>query len=148
MPFFGFVLLVLPFYLIWKYSPILFVLLLVAFVVWILYIISESNERARELKEMIAKMSPDERAAYDKKIEDDRLQREKEAFIFVHGEVNHELICPHCQKKGTVHSKNYTENKVSKGKVGGILKTNINMSQAESGIRRRCNNCGSQWNVQ
>lgn len=147
MQFFGLVLLVLPFYLIWKYSPILLISLLVAFFVWILYTIFDQKEKARELEKMIEKMSPDERAAYDKKIEDDRLRRENEAFLFLHGQVNPELICPHCQKKGNVHSKSYVKNKVVKGKVGGILKTDINMSQAESGVERCCNNCGSQWNV-
>ena len=140
MQFFGFVLLVLPFYLIWRYSPILFISLLVAFLVWIFYIIFEQRGKSKELEKMINKMSPDERAAYDKKIKDD-------AFVFLHGPVNLELICPHCQKKGTVHSRNCTKNMVAKGSVGGILKTSINMNQTESGIARCCNNCGSQWNI-
>ena len=147
MQFFGFVLLALPFYLIWKYSPILFVSLLVAFVVWILYIVSEKNEKAKELEKMIAKMSPDERAAYDKKIEADRIKNENEAFLFLHGQVSPELICAHCQMKGAVHSKSYTKSKVVKGKFGGILKTDINMSQVESGVQRFCRNCGTKWNV-
>ena len=140
MNFFAFVLLVLPFYLVWNYSPILFVSSLVAFVAWIFYFFYKQREKSREIEEMVEKMSPDERAAYNEKIKNDSL-------VFLHGQVNLELICPHCQKKGTVHSKNYTKNKVVKGSAGGILKTDIKMNQVESGIARYCNNCGSQWNL-
>ena len=147
MNFLGFVFLVLPFYLIWRYSPVIFVFLLVTFFAWIFYIFFEQNKKAKELEEMIEKMSPDERAAYDKRIEADRLEKETEAFLFLYGQVSPELICPHCQKKGSVHSKSYTKSNVIKGKVGGVLKTDINMSQVESGVQRFCRNCGTKWNV-
>lgn len=114
-------------------------------------------------QDFLNKLTPNARAEYEKKIEEERLAIEEERlakkraieeerlakeraiFIEINGEINPELICPHCQTKGIVHSKYFSYNKVVKGKFGGILKTNIKINQNTSGTIRYCAHCKSQW---
>jgi Ca2+/Na+ antiporter len=74
--FIGLFVLFIPFYLIWKLSPLLFVLLLMAFFSWLIYSYIQDKNHQKRLDEMINNMSEEERGLYDKKIENERLELE------------------------------------------------------------------------
>lgn len=70
---------------------------------------------------------------------------EKISYIF--GPVNEHLICPHCQTKGSVHAKQETRVITSKGKVGGIVKTNTTSQSTNFVTQHHCENCSTTWDV-
>lgn len=135
------------------FQSILFVL-----VGLIIYLIIEDKKSKKIHQKFLDELTPEGRIAYDNKVEKERLEVEKEIleerlkkeeklFFEINGKINPELICPHCQNKGFVYSKEYSFNKTVKGKVGGILKTDIKINQNESGTMRFCKNCESRWNI-
>ncbi len=118
---------------------ILFALLL-CLGAWFLYSMFTEHKKNKEHQRYLDGLSPEDRANYEKKAEDAR-------FVAIHGPLNPELICPHCQSKGTVHSKYYSFKTTTKGKVGGVLKTDIKIDKVESGTLRYCINCKSNWTI-
>ena len=68
------------------------------------------------------------------------------------GETNDALICPHCQTKGLVHTKQITrKNGISGAKVmGGLLTGGVSLlatglSQKQGLTQAHCGNCSSTW---
>lgn len=125
----------------------IFIAILLFFFAWFIYSMYMENRKKREHQKYVDRLTPEGRAVYDKKSEEERLKKEEDLFIEINGPINAELICTHCQTKGTVHSKNYSLNRVVKGKIGGILKTDIKMNQIESGTLRYCKKCESRWTI-
>jgi len=69
-----------------------------------------------------------------------------------HGDVRSELICPHCSKKGMVHTKSVDKKVgVSGGKATGALLTGglsllfVGLSRKEKVTQAHCGNCESTW---
>jgi len=68
------------------------------------------------------------------------------------GSVNSELICPHCQTKGRVHTKPVKRKAgISGGKVmGGLLTGGISLlatglSRKQQLTQAHCDHCNSTW---
>jgi len=88
--------------------------------------------------EAMSTMSPDQRAAF----------RATQA----HGPANGQMICPHCQVRGKVHTKKVTQKKgVSGGKATGAILTGgvsllaTGLSRKENATEAFCRNCSSIW---
>lgn len=69
-----------------------------------------------------------------------------------HGPVNRQMICPHCQERGKVHTKKVTQRKgVSGGKATGAILTGgvsllaTGLSRKENATEAFCRNCSSTW---
>lgn len=65
-----------------------------------------------------------------------------------------ELVCPHCQTKGSVTSTVVTRKKgISGGKATGAVMTGgasmlaTGLSRKEPARRMSCSNCGTSWDV-
>lgn len=71
---------------------------------------------------------------------------------FVYGQLNPQMVCPHCQEKGNVHTKQVKQKAgISGGKVTGALLTG-GLSILGTGLSRKvkvteahCTNCNSTW---
>ena len=113
----------------------------------LIYATASDYFKKRDHEEFLDRLTPEGRVNYDKKVEEDRIKKERELFIEINGEINQNLICPHCQTKGSVHSKEYSFNRVVNGKFGGILKTDIKINKSESGTARFCSKCESRWTI-
>lgn len=68
------------------------------------------------------------------------------------GKINKELICPHCQRKGSVNTKKVERKKgVSGAKATGALLTGgismlvTGLSRKEDMTQAHCQNCNSTW---
>jgi len=90
-------------------------------------------------------MTPHQRIAYQ------RQQREAAARA-THGPRNSAMICPHCQEKGNVHTKQLTQKKgVSGAKATGAILTGgvsllaTGLSRKEQNTQAHCTNCNSTW---
>lgn len=123
------------------------IIFLLLFLAWFVYSKFTENQREKEHQEFLNKLSPEERSNYEKEMEIERLKKEEVLLIQINGPLNPDLICPHCQTKGQVHSKIYSHTRVVNGKVGGILKTDIKINQVESGTMRYCRKCESRWSI-
>ena len=69
-----------------------------------------------------------------------------------HGPVGKELICPHCQAQGHVHTKSVQQKKgISGGKAtaalltGGVSMLATGLSRNEQATEAYCGNCKSKW---
>lgn len=111
-----------------------------------LAVVKEKRDSIKH-QDMLDQMTPENRAKYDKKIEEDQLKREKEVFLMVYGNLNPELICPHCQTRGVVHTRKYAQDIVTTGKIGGILKTNIKTTTKTWVNQHHCTQCKTTWNI-
>ena len=104
------------------------------------------------------KMTPEERKAYKEEI---KASKEKIAYTkespkslmdIDFGIINPEIICPHCQKKGSVRIKNVIRKKgISGAKATGALLTG-GISLLATGLSRKvgetqayCERCQSIW---
>jgi hypothetical protein len=74
--------------------------------------------------------------------------------IRIYGPLKENVICPHCQMKGGVHTKNVkTKKGISGGKAtaalltGGISMLATGLSRKESGVQAHCTNCDVTWNL-
>ena len=84
-------------------------------------------------------------------------KKEARAAVFsglLHGSVKPEMIFPHCQVKGKVHTMKMKQKKgISGGKaVGAILTGGLSilatgLSRKEKGMQAHCDNCGATWNL-
>jgi len=68
------------------------------------------------------------------------------------GESNGAMICPHCQSRGTVHTKAITRKKgISGGKAtaaiftGGVSMLATGLSRKEKATQVYCSNCMNTW---
>ena len=92
-----------------------------------------------------AKMSPEEKVAYLQSLKD--MQRGNQ-----YGPFNSALICPHCQSKGAVRTKQVDRKKgVSGGKAtaalltGGVSMLATGLSRKEKWTHALCEKCTSDW---
>jgi hypothetical protein len=100
-------------------------------------------------KRKIAAMSPEEQANYKER----KARRSREASAqFVHGPVNPQIICPHCQWKGTIRTKPIKKKAgISGGKAtaailtGGVSMLATGLSRKEALTQAHCDNCKSTW---
>jgi len=83
-------------------------------------------------------MSPEERRDFDKKS--------------LHGNINPQIFCPHCQSSGKVRTKKVTQKKgIHGGKAtgavltGGVSLLATGLSRKEGVTRCYCENCNSEW---
>jgi len=93
----------------------------------------------------IAAMSPDEREAYTKSLEQAKLTAEL-------GPINPAMICPHCRSKGVVRTKDVERKKgISGGKAaaalltGGVTLLATGLSRKEAETRAHCTACKCTW---
>ena len=100
-------------------------------------VIADANNRS--------KMSPDELRAYEARL------KENDA-VLEWGQINDNLICPHCQFKGKVRVKDVQRKKgISGGKAvgavitGGVSLLATGISRKENLTQARCDACNSQW---
>lgn len=79
-------------------------------------------------------------------------QRQSHNATKEHGPLSAQMICPHCQSGGKVHTKPITNKKgVSGGKATGALLTGgisllaTGLSRKEISTQAFCENCQSKW---
>jgi hypothetical protein len=90
-------------------------------------------------------MNPDERTAY-------KIAKQARADTSVYGPINDQIICPHCQQRGGVRTKNIEQKVgISGAKATGAILTG-GVSLLATGLSRkrevtsaRCGNCSSDW---
>jgi hypothetical protein len=85
----------------------------------------------------------------DLRQEREKAEAEKEALRV---ERNKEMVCPHCQQKGAVHTSPITKKiGISGGKAtaaiitGGVSLIATGLSRKEAMTEARCDNCGAIW---
>lgn len=100
---------------------------------------------AMEEQKKVAQMSPEQLAEYRK------TQAEQSATA-LHGPKNPQLICPHCQTKGSVRTKLVVQKKgISGGKATAALLTAgtsillTGLSRKEDATQAHCDNCNCSW---
>ena len=97
-------------------------------------------------------------AALQMKAESKRTSKMSPRQLAVHrtsqmkGPLNSQLICPHCQQKGGVHTKSIQAKKgISGGKAtgavltGGVSLLATGLSRKEQSTEAFCSNCKSTW---
>ena len=99
-----------------------FSLVVIVFLFFILYCVTSGKKR-------INAMSPSERNT------------------LIYGPVNATLVCPHCQIRGNVHVKKIMKVITSTGKIGGILKTNMENTTKNLVTQHHCEQCTSTWEI-
>jgi hypothetical protein len=115
---------------------------------------------ARKEKEKRAAMSPHELQLYvenEKAVAATR-RREKEersrqaSDTYNHGPINPMMVCPHCNTRGQIRTKEVVNKKgVSGGKAtaalltGGISLLATGLSRKEAATQARCGTCRNQW---
>ena len=84
-------------------------------------------------------------ASLSRESEEERLSRE-------HGPINSELVCTHCQSKGTVRTKKTEQTKgIHGGKAAGAVMTGglsilaTGISRHEKTTKCRCDHCKMEW---
>jgi hypothetical protein len=116
---------------------IVFSIFILFMVLLIVGLIGEIRKRAR--------MSPEEKAAYLA-----TLQEGQRAMQL--GPKNSAMICPHCQTKGSVRTKQVDRKKgVSGGKAtaalltGGVSVLATGLSRKETWTHAKCEQCNCEW---
>ena len=104
-------------------------ILVVILVFFIVVVFSQSRTEGDENLAKTNAMTPEQHAAQ------------------LFGSLNEHLICPHCQNKGTVRAKSVSRTETSTGKVGGIVKTNMNSSTTNYVTQHHCDVCRTTWDV-
>jgi hypothetical protein len=106
------------------------------------------------VKEIVkqSKMSPEEREFYKEEIEANRRKTEEENRLKELGQCNPEIICPQCQTKGNVYTKQVKAKKgISGAKATGALLTGgvsilaTGLSRKENLTEAYCNKCKTTW---
>ena len=99
----------------------------------------------RQEAEKRANMSSDELQAYKDELQADSMR-------FAHGPLNDQMICPHCQKQGFVHTKKTSKKKGISGAkaTGAVLTAGISvlatgLSKSEDCTEAFCENCKQTW---
>lgn len=69
-----------------------------------------------------------------------------------HGDVSAQMVCPHCQTRGTVRTKQVKAKRgISGGKAtaavltGGVSMLGTGLSRKERVTEARCGECGAVW---
>jgi hypothetical protein len=125
---------------------ILGLIAVIAFIVWAF--VAEHKADNKE-KEKVALMSPDERKAYltNKAVQQAELQASSD-----YGSISFYILCPHCQTKGKVRTKQIKQKVgVSGAKATGAILTGgvsllaTGLSRKQQVTQARCGKCGSSW---
>ena len=66
----------------------------------LIFVIYDDYTKRMEHQKFLDRLTPEGRANYDKKMEQNRIKQEQDLFILAHGPINPDLVCPHCQTKG------------------------------------------------
>ena len=104
-------------------------------------------------------MTPDEKEKHLKEEEKKLEERENQLLIIKqdqlkikYGSIKKEMICPHCQTKGKIRTKNIKQKKgISGGKAvatvltGGLSILAVGLSRKESVTQAHCGNCKATW---
>jgi hypothetical protein len=79
-------------------------------------------------------------------------QREEQQASLLWGSINSAMICPHCQTKGSVRTKQITRKAgVSGGKAtaailtGGLSILGVGLSRKEQRTEAHCGHCDATW---
>jgi hypothetical protein len=99
----------------------------------------------KQEQEALSRMSSTERAVY--------LQKKRDAAASATwGPPNHALVCPHCQARGKVRTKNLMVKKGISGAkatgavlTGGVSLLATGLSRKEATTQAHCDNCNSTW---
>jgi hypothetical protein len=101
-------------------------------------------------------MSPEdkERFVADKKRKKEENEKKLADFsaTYKYGELNSQMVCPHCQTKGMIRIKSVSNKKgISGGKAtaalltGGLSILGTGLSRKEKGTQAHCENCNNTW---
>jgi hypothetical protein len=100
----------------------------------------------------LEKMTPAERAEYLEAKRKAAKAAQAKMRDLQQGPVNAQMICPHCQSRGTVRTKRITQKKgISGGKAtaavltAGVSILATGLSRKEAGTEAHCENCSSTW---
>jgi hypothetical protein len=70
----------------------------------------------------------------------------------MHGDVNFQMTCPHCNYKGKIHTRRFAQKKgISGGKAtaalftGGVSMLATGLSRKELATHAYCDNCKNTW---
>ena len=118
---------------------------------WVFSVLALSGTIAMAVWALMA-----EKKAVPKMFPEQRAQRRKEqkqaAASFEYGPLQREIVCPHCQTKGNVHTKSVKQKKgVSGGKAtaapltGGISMLATGLSRKKANTQAHCSNCNITW---
>jgi hypothetical protein len=91
------------------------------------------------------RMSPEDRAVHQRNLQ--RLSLDQQ-----HGQISPQIICPHCQTRGTVRTKAIKKKAgISGGKAtaalltGGVSLLATGLARKEALTQAHCENCNSVW---
>ena len=108
---------------------------LIALVIW----------AVAEEQKKVAQMSPEELAKY-------RKEQAEQHKMTTYGTINPQMICPHCQTKGSVRTKPVTKKTgISGGKATAALLTAgvsvlaTGLSRKEGMTQAHCESCNCTW---
>jgi hypothetical protein len=80
------------------------------------------------------------------------LEAKQREIEITFGEINAEMMCPHCQSKGQIRTKYIRQKKgVSGGKAtsavltGGLSLLVVGLSRKENATQAHCCNCNNTW---
>ena len=120
-------------------------LIIVVLIVWAVIAVKKENQK-------IALMSPDDRQVYLKQKAIEQVEQAENRASFHHGPKNVHILCPHCQARGQVRTKQVKQKVgISGAKATGALLTG-GLSILATGLSRKqqvtvatCGSCSSTW---
>jgi len=102
-------------------------------------------EEQNKVQNKVAQMSPEELSKYRK----EQAERQK---MTTYGTIKPQMICPHCQTKGSVRTKPVTKKTgISGGKAtaalltGGMSMLATGLSRKEGMTQAHCEKCNNTW---
>ena len=102
----------------------------------IIYLVITGRKEAQEYRQMLDRMTPEERAQHEK-------FRQDQINTATYGPINSNLVCPHCTTPGHVRStlaaRSTTAVSNTIAKVSATTKTQV--------TQRHCDKCQSTWDI-
>lgn len=89
--------------------------------------------------ERVKNLSPQELKLEQKSKEEQKRIEREEYYIRMYGYKNSALVCPHCQTKGSVRSR--------EGESEETYLNKKNLYRAKKITKMRCDNCNTEWQV-
>jgi hypothetical protein len=139
---------------------IVFAVIAVAFVVLVILAMIGNQWKQNAERERVAGMTPAERQAHMRAKQQEKERRTHEtkrierdvSDMFTHGTVSPQMLCPHCQMRGAVRTRQVAQKKgLSGGKATAAVVTLgwsmlvTGLSRKERNTRAHCGNCQSTW---
>ena len=100
------------------------------------YFVVTGRKEAEEYREMLARMSPEERAEHEK-------LRQEQMNTILYGPLNQHLVCPHCATLGQVRSK--AEVRSTTAVTNTIAKVSATTNRDVT--QRHCDKCQTTWDL-